>query len=263
MVSMDKKPIIIFENAKIAQGERTILADVSFKIFEGEMVYLTGKTATGKSSLLKTIYGDLPLSSGLATVADYPLSSIRRKDIPYLRRKLGIVFQDFQLLTDRSVYDNLLFTLKAIDWDDTQKMDQRIIEVLDKVGLSDSIRKMPHQLSGGEQQRVAIARALLNDPQIIIADEPTGNLDPETTNSIMTILQEISRHGTAVFIATHNYNLIDAFPGRVLYCLNGKMHEMTEGTETKEQENAPDAEANVPSDADADLPENCTTDPLL
>ncbi|MDD4847596.1 MAG: ATP-binding cassette domain-containing protein [Bacteroidales bacterium] len=229
---MDKKPIINFENAVIAQGDKTILCGVSFQIFEGEMVYLIGKTASGKSSLLKTIYCDLPLADGFASVADYDLASIRRKEIPYLRRELGIVFQDFQLLTDRTVYDNLLFTLKAIDWDDKEKMEQRILEVLQKVGLSESIHKMPHQLSGGEQQRVAIARALLNEPQILIADEPTGNLDPDASTAIMKILQEISQQGTAVFMATHNYNLIESFPGRVLCCLNGKMHEMFEETES-------------------------------
>lgn len=233
---MDKKPVIIFDKVRIIQGERTILSDVSFEIYEGELVYLAGKTATGKSSLLKTIYGDLPLSDGSAMVADYSLQSIKRKEIPYLRRRLGIIFQDFQLLTDRSVFDNLLFTLKATEWDDDQKMEQRILEVLNKVGISESIHKMPHQLSGGEQQRVAIARALLNDPQIIIADEPTGNLDPETSNTIISILHEISLHGTAVVIATHNYTFIDSFPGRVLYCLNGKMHEMLEEVETEKTE---------------------------
>lgn len=228
---MDKKPIIIFENAEIKQGDKTILSNISFQIFEGEMVYLIGKTASGKSSLLKTIYCDLPFTEGYAVVADYHLPTIKRKDIPYLRRDLGIVFQDFQLLTDRSVYQNLLFTLKAIDWDDAQKIEARIIEVLEKVGLASSIHKMPYQLSGGEQQRVAIARALLNNPQIIIADEPTGNLDPDASNSIMKILQEISQQGTAVFMATHNYTLIEKFPGRVLCCMNGKMHEMVENSE--------------------------------
>lgn len=228
---MDEKPVIIFENAAIKQGDKTILSDVSFQIFEGDMVYLIGKTASGKSSLLKTIYCDLPLTNGYALVADYHLPTIKRKEIPYLRRELGIVFQDFQLLTDRSVYQNLLFTLKAIDWNDSQKIDARIIEVLEKVGLASSVNKKPYQLSGGEQQRVAIARALLNNPKVIIADEPTGNLDPDASNSIMKILQEISQQGTAVFMATHNYILIEKFPGRVFCCMNGKMHEMRENYE--------------------------------
>lgn len=225
---METDPIISFNHCEICQGDKVILSDVSFKIFQGEMVYLIGHTASGKSSLLKTIYCDLPLKSGTAKVADFQIENIKRKDIPYLRRELGIVFQDFQLLTDRNVYDNLLFTLKATDWDDKKEMDQRIIEVLEKVGLSSCIKKMPNQLSGGEQQRVTIARALLNNPEIIIADEPTGNLDPEASSIVMDIFSEISKNGTAVLMATHNYVLIEKFPGRVLCCQNGKMHEMVE-----------------------------------
>lgn len=228
---MDKKLIIAFENATICHGENIILSDVSFQIYQGEMVYLIGQTASGKSSLLKTIYGDLPLTIGTAKVSDYRLESLKRKEIPYLRRELGIVFQDFQLLTDRNVYNNLLFTLKATDWDDKHEIDKRILEVLEKVNLSNSVHKMPNQLSGGEQQRVAIARALLNEPQIIIADEPTGNLDPEASATVMTLFKDICKNGTAVFMATHNYTLIEKFPGRVLCCQKGKMHEMFEETD--------------------------------
>lgn len=225
---MNINPIITFANAEICQGEKVVLSEVSFSIHQGEMVYLIGHTASGKSSLLKTIYCDLPLKSGTAIVADYHLESIKRNEIPYLRRELGIVFQDFQLLTDRNVYDNLLFALKATDWDDKTEIEKRIFEVLEKVGLAESVYKMPNQLSGGEQQRVTIARALLNDPQIVIADEPTGNLDPEASATVMTIFKEIIKNGTAVFMATHNYTLIENFPGRVLCCQQGKMHEMFE-----------------------------------
>ena len=219
--------IIQFENSDICQQERVILSGVTFEIEKGEFVYLVGRTASGKSSLLKTIYADLPLRKGYATVCGYKLKTIKRREIPYLRRKAGIVFQDFQLLTDRNLRDNFLFVLKATQWHDKAEMEERIADVLEKVGLQGSEYKMPHQLSGGEQQRAAIARALLNEPELIIADEPTGNLDPAASTDIMEIFSELSAHGMTVFMATHNYNLIKEFPARVLRCVSGILDEVT------------------------------------
>jgi cell division transport system ATP-binding protein len=200
-----------------------VLTNVSLNIDKGEFVYLLGKTGSGKSSLLKTLYGELDLVEGSATVAGFDLSKIKRKEIPFLRRKLGIVFQDFQLLSDRSVNDNLMFVLKATGWSDKQAMQKRMQEVLDKVNLNTKGFKMPHELSGGEQQRVAIARALLNDPELILADEPTGNLDPETSEGIMNLLMEISKNGRAVLIATHDIMMFDKFPSRTIKCESGKI----------------------------------------
>jgi cell division transport system ATP-binding protein len=200
-----------------------VLSGVNFTIRKNEFVYLVGKTGSGKTSLLKTFYGELPVVEGTVNVAGYDLGTIRVKDIPFLRRKLGIVFQDFQLLPDRSVNENLHFVMKATGWKDKHKMDVRTQEVLDKVGLGTKGFKMPHQLSGGEQQRVAIARALVNDPEVILADEPTGNLDPETSEGIMNLLFEISKSGRAILMATHNYSLFRKFPARTLKCENGKV----------------------------------------
>jgi cell division transport system ATP-binding protein len=210
--------IIELTNASVFQKNNMILSKVALSIEKGEFVYLIGKTGTGKSSLLKTLYAELPLLEGEATIAGYNLKEIRNKDIPFLRRKLGIIFQDFQLLSDRSVNDNLLFVLKATGWSDKHEMKVRLTDVLDKVGLETKGYKMPHQLSGGEQQRVAIARALLNDPEVILADEPTGNLDPETSEGIMQLLFDISRSGRAVLMATHNYSLFRSFPARTIKC---------------------------------------------
>jgi cell division transport system ATP-binding protein len=213
-------------NARITQQEHIVLDDVDLFIFPGEFVYLVGKTGSGKSSLLKVLYAELPLDSGEGKVCGFELGKLKRKDVPFLRRKLGIVFQDFELLTDRSVNENLLFVLRATGWTNKAEMNQRIQEVLEKVGIGSKGYKMPHELSGGEQQRVAIARALLNDPDMILADEPTGNLDPETSEGIMRLLTDISRNGKAVLMATHDQMMIDRFPGRILQCENGRLQEI-------------------------------------
>ncbi|MBQ2906411.1 MAG: ATP-binding cassette domain-containing protein [Bacteroidales bacterium] len=212
---------ISLKNASIYQHERCILKNVNFEIEEGEFVYLIGKTGSGKSSLLKTLYADLPAKEGDIMIAGYDLRKIRRRDTPMLRRKIGIVFQDFQLLYDRSVEDNLSFVLDATGWNDKTKISKRIDEVLQQVGLLHKRKVMPHQLSGGEQQRIAVARALLNDPNVILADEPTGNLDPETTNDVMDLLREISTRGKTILMATHNYNLILKYPSRIIKCDEG------------------------------------------
>jgi cell division transport system ATP-binding protein len=215
--------VINIKNADIFQKKNLVLSDVSFEIATGELVYLVGKTGSGKSSLLKTLYADLPLHTGTIHIADYDLHTLKNHEIPLLRRKLGIVFQDFQLLTDRSVKDNLLFVLRATGWSSKHDMDSRIAEVLDLVGLKTKDFKMPYELSGGEQQRVVIARALLNNPIVMIADEPTGNLDPDTSQEILKLLMHISQNGTAVLMATHDYLMIDKFPGRILQVQNGKI----------------------------------------
>ena len=216
---------ISLKNASIYQHERCILKNVNFEIEEGEFVYLIGKTGSGKSSLLKTLYADLPAKEGDILIAGYDLRKIRRRDIPMLRRKIGIVFQDFQLLYDRSVEDNLSFVLDATGWNDKTKISMRIDEVLQQVGLLHKRKVMPHQLSGGEQQRIAVARALLNDPNVILADEPTGNLDPETTNDVMDLLREISTKGKTILMATHNYNLILKYPSRIIKCEDGMVRD--------------------------------------
>ncbi|MBQ21038.1 MAG: phosphonate ABC transporter ATP-binding protein [Flavobacteriales bacterium] len=212
--------IISIENAKIFQKQSLILQDISIQINKGEFVYLIGKTGSGKSSLLKTLYGDLPLKEGTASVCDFDLTKLKKSQIPFLRRKLGIVFQDFQLLSDRSIHDNLNFVLKATGWKDKQKMNERIEEVLKSVSLTNKGFKFPHELSGGEQQRVVIARALLNEPDLILADEPTGNLDPETSEEIIKLLFEISKKGKAILMATHDYQLMQKFPSRTIKCEN-------------------------------------------
>ncbi|MEN0047762.1 MAG: ATP-binding cassette domain-containing protein [Bacteroidota bacterium] len=216
--------ILRLRKANIYQGENLILKDVTFKLEPGEFVYLIGKTGSGKSSLLKTLYGALPLEEGIGDVASFDLTLMDRKTIPQLRRKIGIVFQDFNLLSDRSVADNLTFVLKATDWKGKTKIKERIEEVLAEVGLEGKGDKMPHQLSGGEQQRVVIARALLNKPQLILADEPTGNLDPETSDDILMLLRQLSKRSkTAVLFATHDYRILQNFPGRILRCHSGKV----------------------------------------
>ncbi len=220
---MSADTIIELENISVFQREILVLSGVYLTVNKGEFVYLIGKTGGGKSSLLQTIYADLPLKGGVAKVAGYDLRLMKNKDIPFLRRKLGIIFQDFQLLIDRSVTENLKFVMKATGWKDNKKMKERAQVVLDKVGLGTKGFKMPHQLSGGEQQRVAIARALVNEPEIILADEPTGNLDPETSRGIMNLLFEISRTGRSVLMATHNYSLFEEFPSRTLKCEDGKV----------------------------------------
>lgn len=209
-----ENPISI-SNATIHQGSIAILQNVNLQVSEGEFVYMIGRTGSGKSSLLKTLYGELPLQDGNAVITGYSLQSLSKKDVPYLRRKLGIVFQDFQLLTDRNVLDNLLFVLKATGWKDKQEMLNRCSAVLEKVGLQTKDYKIPAELSGGEQQRLVIARALLNDPKILLADEPTGNLDPEVSDEIMQLLKNIAREGTAILMATHDYRLIQKFGGTI------------------------------------------------
>ena len=215
--------IISFENVPIFQKDNLVLTDVSFHVDKGEFLFIIGKTGTGKSSLLKTIYAELPLIEGAASVAGYNLRTIKRNNIPFLRRKLGIIFQDFQLLNDRSVFDNLLFIMKATGWKEKRKIEERIHDVLAKVGLDTKGFKMPHQLSGGEQQRLGIARALINDPEIVLADEPTGNLDPETSRGIVELLFDISRSGRTVIMATHDYSLFEFFKARTLVCEDGKL----------------------------------------
>ena len=215
--------IIHFEKVSVYQAENLVLANINLEITQGEFLYLIGKTGSGKSSLLKTMYADLPLKTGKATVAGYDLSTIRTREIPYLRRKLGIVFQDFQLLTDRSVNENLVFVMKSTGWRDKRQMQKRLLEVLAKVNLGNKGSKMPHQLSGGEQQRVAIARAMVNDPEVILADEPTGNLDPESSEGIISLLMDISKTGRAVVMATHNYTFFDKYPARTLNCEGGRV----------------------------------------
>ncbi len=205
----------------VYQKRTRVLSGVNMELKKGEFVYLIGKTGAGKSSLLRTLYADIPVRSGEACVAGYNLSTLRKRDIPYLRRKLGIVFQDFQLLTDRSVYDNLSFVLRATEWRDKTAIDRRIAEVLDMVGMGTKAHKMPYQLSGGEQQRLSIARALLNDPEAILADEPTGNLDPETSEEIMKLLVDISRNGCAMLVATHDFLIITKYPSHILVCKDG------------------------------------------
>ncbi len=219
--------IIDIKSAKIFQKKNLILQDVDLKIDQGEFVYLIGKTGAGKSSLLKTIYGDLPLQEGEATVCEFDLKKIKRRKVPFLRRKLGIVFQDFQLLSDRSVDENLKFVLKATGWKNKAEMKVRIAEVLENVGLGAKGYKFPHELSGGEQQRVVIARALLNEPDLILADEPTGNLDPETSEEIMKLLFDISKKGKAILMATHDFHLMDKFKSRTIKCDNSTVLEVS------------------------------------
>jgi cell division transport system ATP-binding protein len=216
--------VIELNKAYIFQQKKSlVLHDVDLKISKGEFVYLIGKTGSGKSSLLKTLYGELPLETGTGSIAGFDLNTLKRYQIPYLRRKLGIVFQDFQLLTDRNVLENLMFVLKSTGWIDKGKCLQRIQEVLQKVGLATKDFKMPHELSGGEQQRVVIARALLNNPEILLADEPTGNLDPDVTDDIMALLMDISDSGRAVLMATHDYRIINKFPGTIYKCEGGRI----------------------------------------
>jgi cell division transport system ATP-binding protein len=217
--------LIKFENATLMQEERPVITGLTVEVVKGEFIYLLGKTGSGKSSFLKTIYADLPLGMGSGTVAGYSLNDIKPKDIPFLRRKLGIVFQDFQLLFDRNVSDNLKFVMKATGWTDEGKINVRVKEVLAKVGLESKEKSMPHELSGGEQQRVSIARALVNEPEIILADEPTGNLDPETSEEILKLLKSIAESGRAVLFATHDMMVYNKYKSRTLFFEGGKVTE--------------------------------------
>ncbi|GAB3889160.1 cell division ATP-binding protein FtsE [Spirosoma agri] len=220
------EPVLSLDHADIYQGSKLILGDVSFQINKGDFAYLIGRTGSGKTSLLKTLYADLWLQSGKGFVAGYPLEKLKPRDVPFLRRKIGIVFQDFQLFSDRTVEENLRFVLKATGWSSKAEMNNRIADVLMQVGLGTAQKKMPHQLSGGEQQRVVVARAMLNEPQMLIADEPTGNLDPAVSDQIMKVFQAINNAGTAVLMATHNYELLNKYPARVLRCQDGQVIEL-------------------------------------
>jgi cell division transport system ATP-binding protein len=218
--------IIELTGCTIWQQNHLVLSNINLRVGKGEFIYLVGRVGSGKSSLIKTLNAQIPLKEGVGLIAGYDLSKIKNRDVPYLRRKIGIVFQDFQLLTDRSVNENLEFVLRATGWKNKIEIDTRIGEVLEKVGLGQKGHKMPHQLSGGEQQRVVIGRALLNDPEIILADEPTGNLDPETSEGILRLLTDISKTGRAVIVATHNYTLLKKFSARTLKCDDGAMVEV-------------------------------------
>lgn len=218
--------VVEASEVSVFQENNLVLDDVNFRIGKGELVFLVGRTGGGKSSLLKTIYADLPLKNGSMRVAGYDIKNIKKKDVPYLRRKVGIIFQDFQLFPDRTIAENLTFVMKATGWSDRSKISTRLSEVLMRVGLGSAHSKMPHQLSGGEQQRVVIARALLNEPLILVADEPTGNLDPEVSRGIFKLFLEINQSGTAVLMATHDHSLIKDYSFRTLQCSDGKLVEL-------------------------------------
>jgi len=222
-MDFNTEPVLEIKQATIFQGLDPILSDVDFSVEQHEFVFLIGRTGSGKSSLLKTLYADLPLQSGNIEISGFDLTKITTKEVPFLRRKIGIIFQDFQLFPDRTVAENLSFVMKATGWKDKAKIKARMAEVLVLVGLNNAATKMPHQLSGGEQQRVVIARALLNEPSILLADEPTGNLDPDVADGIFKLFQEINKKGTAILMATHNHDLLKKYPYRVLKCENGKL----------------------------------------
>jgi cell division transport system ATP-binding protein len=222
--------VLELTNASIYQQENLILDNVSIRIEKGAFVYLIGKTGTGKSSFMKTLYGDLPLTKGDGHIVGFDLGSLKEKEIPFLRRKLGVVFQDFKLLNDRTVKENLLFVLHATGWKDKKEMELKIDEVLGKVDMKTKNFKYPYQLSGGEQQRIAIARALLNDPELILADEPTGNLDPQTSVEVMQVLQEINNNGNTILMATHDYALLLKYPSKTLKCDEGQLFEVVQKT---------------------------------
>ncbi|OYQ33029.1 phosphonate ABC transporter ATP-binding protein [Flavobacterium cyanobacteriorum] len=223
-------PVLSLRNVTIYQDNTAILKEVNLEVNHGEFLYIIGKTGSGKSSFMKTLYADLKLREGEGIFVEYDLARLKDRDIPYLRRKIGIVFQDFKLLPDRSITDNLLFVLKATGWKDQKDMLEKIHEVLGKVGVNNSSNKMPHQLSGGEQQRVAVARALLNDPEVILADEPTGNLDPQTSVEVMQLLREINQNGKTIIMATHDYALLMKFPSKTLKVEDGTLFEVVQRT---------------------------------
>ncbi|OPZ15471.1 MAG: Cell division ATP-binding protein FtsE [Bacteroidetes bacterium ADurb.BinA261] len=223
---MTEELLVKYTDVVLNREENTILRDVNFSVVRGDFLYIIGKVGSGKSTLLKSIYAEIPIMSGDAQVFEYQLQKIKRNQIPYLRRKIGIVFQDFQLLIDRSVEKNLEFVLRATGWKNKKMIEDRIHEVLVQVGMQNKTYKMPHELSGGEQQRIVIARALLNSPPLILADEPTGNLDPETGSQIVALLQSISEKGTAVIMSTHNYSIVQTFPGKIMRCENMHLIDM-------------------------------------
>lgn len=224
--------VVSLNNVTIQNENNVVLTDINFRVIKGDFVFLIGKTGAGKSSLLKVLYGDLQIASGGGSIVGYDLKKIKDRDIPSLRRKLGVVFQDFKLLPDRTVFDNLAFVLKATGWDDKEKIKIRVAEVLNMVNVVSDFYKFPFELSGGEQQRVAIARSLLNHPELIIADEPTGNLDPETSQEIMQLFKELHKGGISIIMATHDYNMIVKFPGKIFQCKSGKLQEVVAKQET-------------------------------
>lgn len=222
--------VLSLKNVSIAQGGKTILSNINLEINHGEFIYIIGKTGTGKSSFMKALYADLPLAEGEGRILDFDLATLKEDEIPFLRRKIGFVFQDFQLLPDRNVQDNLHFVLKATGWADETKIQNKINEVLEKVNVKEYADKMPHQLSGGEQQRVAIARALLNDPEFILADEPTGNLDPQTSVEVLEVLKKINAAGKTIIMATHDYAMLMKFPSKTLKCEDAQIFEVVQKT---------------------------------
>lgn len=224
------KTVLSLKNVTIAQGGKNILSNVNLEVNHGEFIYIIGKTGSGKSTFMKALYADLPLAEGEGRIVDFDLATLKEDDIPFLRRKIGFVFQDFKLLPDRSVKDNLLFVLKATGWTEKEEIQHKIDEVLDKVGMKAYIDKMPHQLSGGEQQRIAIARALLNNPEFILADEPTGNLDPQTSIEVLDVLRKINATGKTVIMATHDYAMLMKFPSKTLKCEDAKIFEVVQKT---------------------------------
>lgn len=236
-MELNKNAVVSVRHANIYQEQRKIIEDLSFDISASEFVYLIGQTGSGKTSILRTLYADLSLRTGQAWVAGYEVNKMKRKDVPFLRRKLGIIFQDFELFTDRNIEDNLNFVMRATGWKNKIKMTQRIEYVLNRVGLDGIQQKMPHQLSGGEQQRVAIARALINEPAVLMADEPTGNLDPMVANDILKLFIEISQQGTAVLMATHHHNFLRTHPARVLYCDKLRVKDIAKDKVEKSMEN--------------------------
>lgn len=220
--------VLSLKNVTISQSSKVILSDINLEVQQGEFLYIIGKTGSGKSSFMKTLYGDLPLKEGEGSIVGYNLRELKEKDIPYLRRKIGIVFQDFQLLSDRTINENLLFVLRATGWKHLKDMQDKIDSVLNSVGMQTFATKMPHQLSGGEQQRIAIARALLNDPELILADEPTGNLDPQTSVEVMAVLKKINEQGKTIIMSTHDYALIMKFPTKTLKCEDNTIFEVVQ-----------------------------------